>query len=102
MSGGAPELAGHRRAIDEIDDSLMKLLGERFEICRQVAEVKTRAGLPMMQPARIDEVLERIERLARQHDVDPQFARLLYRAIIDEMCRIEDELMGAVPNGSRV
>jgi chorismate mutase len=35
------------------------LLGERFEVCRQVAYHKREHDIPMMQPERVVEVRER-------------------------------------------
>ena len=53
MSAG---LEPFRRRLDVIDDEIARLLGERFEICREVALYKSAHGIPMMQPDRVVEV----------------------------------------------
>ena len=40
-------LTDYRSRIDEIDAQLLHLLGERFEISRNVADHKRDAGIPM-------------------------------------------------------
>ena len=47
----------------------------------------------MMQPGRVAEVKERCAQMAREHGIDPDFARQLYGLIIDEACRMEDEII---------
>jgi chorismate mutase len=102
MSAG---LKPFRRRLDVIDDEIARLLGERFEICREVALYKSAHGIPMMQPNRVDEVRARY--LARGADVDlPQeFTGDLFDLLIAATCKEEDELMERVAagaeNGSR-
>jgi len=83
-----------RQQLDELDQQLVKLLGRRFELCQRAALAKQRAALPMMQPARIEEVKARAAALAGAEGVDPAFARELFARIIDEACRLERRLLG--------
>lgn len=91
------ELLAFRNRLNKIDARLIAMLGERYDICRAVAHHKRTAGIPMMQSARVDEVKERCAELGESHDVDPQFIRDLYTLIIDESCRIEDEIIDSEP-----
>ena len=88
-------LADHRQRLDQIDNALLELLGRRIDIGRQVAEYKRDNDVPVMQPSRVQEVLDRVVADAAAHQLDPEFVRALYRLIIDEMCRIEDEIVDA-------
>ncbi|HEX3434188.1 MAG TPA: chorismate mutase [Solirubrobacteraceae bacterium] len=92
MSDG---LEPFRRRLDELDEQIAQLLGERFDVCRDVARHKTEHGIAMMQPARVAEVRARY--LARGADVDlpSDFTADLFDLIIAATCRMEDELMGA-------
>ncbi|MGB5760883.1 MAG: chorismate mutase [Acidimicrobiales bacterium] len=92
-SSPSPHLADHRRQIDQIDASLLELLGRRIEIGRRVAEYKRDNDVPVMQPSRVQEVLDRVATDAVGHELDPGFVRAMYRLIIDEMCRVEDEIV---------
>lgn len=84
-----------RCELDQLDQELVALLGRRFEICRRVAHFKQQHGIPMMQPGRVAEVKERSAGLAARHGMNPAFMRTLYAHIIDEACRLEDEIIDA-------
>ncbi|HSZ12409.1 MAG TPA: chorismate mutase [Solirubrobacteraceae bacterium] len=91
MSGLEP----FRRRLDELDEQIARLLGERFEVCREVARYKSEHDIPMMQPARVAEVRARY--LSRGADVDlpADFTAALFELLIDATCKLEDELMQA-------
>jgi chorismate mutase/prephenate dehydrogenase len=59
----APELAGLRESIAEVDRSLMELLHRRMELAAEVGRVKLRTGQPILVP----EVHNRVLSRARQH-----------------------------------
>ncbi len=88
-------LADHRRHLDKIDGALLELLGRRIDIGRQVAEYKRDNAVPVMQPSRVQQVLDRVAADAAAHQLNPEFVRSLYQLIIDEMCRVEDEIVNA-------
>lgn len=87
------KLAGFRTELNAVDSEIIQLIARRFGICRAVAHYKREHGIPMMQPARVVEVKERCAQMARERGVDPDFARRLYGMIIDEACRMEDEII---------
>ncbi len=82
-----------RARLNVIDEEWVKLLGERIQICREVAHYKREHGVPMMQSARVEAVKERCADLAVDHNVDPDFVRNLYAMIIRETCRVENEII---------
>jgi 4-amino-4-deoxychorismate mutase len=90
-----------RRRLDVLDEQIARLLGERFDVCREVAHYKSEQGIPMMQPERVAEVRERY--LSRGADVDlpEEFTAGLFELLIGATCRMEDELM-ATPAHERV
>jgi chorismate mutase len=87
------KLVEYRARIDAIDDDLIKLLGRRYAICRDVARYKKERQIPMMQTNRVKQVKERCAELALLQGVDPEFVRELYTLIIEEACRIEDRII---------
>jgi chorismate mutase len=87
------KLAGFRSELNAVDAEIVRLLGRRYGICRAVALYKREHGIPMMQPGRVAEVKERCAQMAREHGMDPEFARRLYGMIIDEACRLEDDII---------
>jgi 4-amino-4-deoxychorismate mutase len=90
-----------RRRLDEIDDEVAKLFGERLRICREVAAFKSEHGIPMMQPERVKIVRERYLARGAEHDLPERFSAELFELLIGTTCRLEDELMDrlAAENG---
>jgi chorismate mutase-like protein len=89
MSGLEP----FRRRLDRIDDEIARLLGERFEICREVARYKSAHDVPMMQPDRVAEVRARYLARGAEADLPAQFSADLFDLLIAATCKEEDELM---------
>ncbi len=84
-----------RRRLDTIDDEIARLLGERFEICREVALYKSAHGIPMMQPSRVEEVRARYLARGAEVDLPADFTGDLFDLLIAATCKAEDELMEA-------
>jgi chorismate mutase len=95
MSGLEP----FRRRLDRIDDEVARLLGERFEICREVAVYKSRHEIPMMQPGRVEEVRARYLARGAEVDLPADFSADLFDLLIAATCRAEDELMDRLAAG---
>jgi chorismate mutase len=89
MSGLEP----FRRRLDVIDDEIARLLGERFEICREVAVFKSENEIPMMQPGRVEVVRNRYLDRGAAANLPPDFSADLFDLLIAATCRAEDELM---------
>ena len=82
-----------RRRLDEIDDSVARLLGERLQICREVAVYKSEHEIPMMQPDRVKLVRERYLARGAEVDLPEEFTADLFDLLIATTCKLEDELM---------
>jgi 4-amino-4-deoxychorismate mutase len=97
----AAGLEPFRRRLDEIDDQVAKLLGERLQICREVAVYKSEHEIPMMQPHRVKAVRERYLARGAEVDLPEDFTSDLFELLIATTCRLEDELMDelAAKNG---
>ena len=89
-----------RRRLDEIDDGIAKLLGERLQICREVAVYKSEHEIPMMQPDRVVEVRRRYLDRGAEVDLPADFTADLFDLLIAATCKEEDELMAAREQGA--
>jgi len=89
-----------RRRLDELDDQIARLFGERFEICREIALYKRAHGVAMMQPGRVAEVRARYLARGREVELPADFTEELFAVLIAATCRMEDELMAA-PTGAQ-
>jgi 4-amino-4-deoxychorismate mutase len=89
------DLAALRDRLDRIDRQLLDTLRDRLACCLDIAHVKRRNEIPMMQPHRIGLVHRRAADYAAEHGVDGDFLRRLYDLVIDETYRLEDTAIGA-------
>ncbi|MBK8469932.1 MAG: chorismate mutase [Candidatus Phosphoribacter sp.] len=82
-----PELARLRASIDNLDAALVHLLAERFRCTQQVGHLKDGLGLPPSDPAREEQQMARLRRLAHEAGLDPAFAEKVLAFIIAEVIR---------------
>lgn len=95
----AAGLAPFRARLDEIDAQLVDLLGERFQICREVAVHKAENEIEMMQPGRVEIVRARYLQHGAEVDLPAEFTASFFDLLIDATCRAEDELMERLAAG---
>ena len=94
MSAASSEgLEPFRNRLDTIDDQIATLLGERLQICREVAVYKSEHEIPMMQPDRVKIVRRRYLDRGAEHGLPEEFTSDLFDLLIATTCRLEDELM---------
>ncbi len=89
MVAKVSDLSQLRKKIDEIDLAIIKLLSERMQVCREVAEVKAGSATAVIQPQRVREVLTVRRQWAIDSNVDPDFTEQLFRILLAETHRIE-------------
>jgi len=92
VTGG---LEPFRERLDAVDEQIARLLGERFQICREVAHHKREHGIPMMQPERVAQVRERYLQRGAAASLPADFTAQLFEVLIAATCKLEDELMAA-------
>ncbi|UWQ28492.1 chorismate mutase [Leisingera sp. M523] len=80
-------LKGHRESIDRLDAILVYTLGERFKHTQAVGRLKAEHNLPPSDPTREAAQIARLEDLAKQADLDPEFAKAFLNFIIGEVIR---------------
>ena len=78
-----------RSRIDQLDSALIAIVAERLAVCRQVAAVKEGSDTPVIQPARVRDVVVTRRQQAIEAGVDPDFAEQLFRVLLTETHRIE-------------
>ncbi|WP_085868280.1 chorismate mutase [Pseudoruegeria aquimaris] len=78
-------LKEHRESIDRLDAILVYTLGERFKHTKAVGKLKAEHDLPPSDPAREAKQIKRLEALAAEADLDPEFAKAFLNFIIAEV-----------------
>jgi len=81
-----------RKQIDEIDSEIVALLNRRALVSRQIGELKTRAGLPVVDSDREEVVLRRIVR-DNAGAIDPGSLTRIYREVLEESRRIQTTVL---------
>jgi chorismate mutase len=89
------DIADWRKKIDELDQSLVRLLNERATAAREIGHLKRNTQLPIYEPQREREIFDNV----RGHNQGPLPDRDLvhvYERIIDVMRKIQrDEINGS-------
>jgi len=85
-------LKEHRASIDRLDAILVYTLAERFKHTQAVGRLKAAHDLPPSDPAREADQIARLERLAAEADLDPEFARKFLGFVISEVIRHHERL----------
>ena len=81
------ELAEMRASIDNIDAVLVHSLAERFKLTKRVGVYKAMHDMPAADPAREEVQIARLRRLAKEADLDPDFAEKFFSFIVKEVIR---------------
>jgi chorismate mutase len=87
VTRAAELLKEHRESIDRLDAILVYTLGERFKHTQAVGKLKAEHDLPPSDPAREEAQIARLEDLAEQANLDPDFAKAFLNFIIQEVIR---------------
>ncbi|MCG7504328.1 chorismate mutase [Mesorhizobium retamae] len=98
MEAARTQLAGYRASIDNIDAALVHMLAERFRCTKAVGVLKATHGLPPADPKRETEQIERLRRLAKEAQLDPDFAEKFLNFVIREVIRHHEQI--AAENGA--
>ena len=92
MDSIPPELHQLRKSIDNIDAALVHLLAERFRTTQQVGKRKADLSMPPSDPSREAAQIERLRNLAKDADLDPEFAEKFLGFILAEVIQHHQEL----------
>ncbi len=84
------EINDWRKRIDELDARLVELLNERSRCAADVGRMKRAAGMPLYQPEREREILERVQRL-NQGPLGNEALKRLFERILDEARAVEQQ-----------
>lgn len=85
VTRAAQVLKDHRASIDRLDAILVYTLGERFKHTQAVGKLKAEHDLPPSDPSREGTQIARLEDLAKEADLDPEFAKKFLNFIIAEV-----------------
>lgn len=70
-----------RKKIDIIDQKILKLLAERFNVTSKIQRVKRKLALPLLQKSREKSQMISYMRVAKRLKLNPQLIRKIFSAI---------------------
>jgi len=82
-----------RQEINQIDEDLINLLGERMGIARKIGEYKKQHNMTILQPKRWQEILEKAQAKGAANKLSNEFISKLQRAIHDESIDQQEKIM---------
>jgi 4-amino-4-deoxychorismate mutase len=83
-----------RKRLDELDTTLFEMIAERMQLCAEIAQLKRKGQIPMMQPHRLAHVRAKSVEQGRMRGLDEGFVHRLLDVIFQESCRLEDLIIG--------
>ncbi|PCD76035.1 chorismate mutase [Pseudothioclava arenosa] len=84
-------LKEHRDSIDRLDAVLIYTLAERFSHTQAVGKLKAEHELPPSDPTREATQIARLERMAEESGLDPEFAKKFLNFVIAEVIRHHEQ-----------
>lgn len=83
-------LKEHREQIDNLDRIFLKTLNDRFEVVKEVAKIKRKYGISVMQNGRVKELLEKRKKMCIEFENIPEeFAEEIFTNIVEVAMTIE-------------
>ncbi len=91
VTRAAALLKEHRDSIDRLDAVLIYTLAERFAQTQAVGKLKAEHDLPPSDPTREAKQIARLERMAEESGLDPEFAKKFLTFVIAEVIRHHEQ-----------
>lgn len=85
------EMGPLRDEINRLNKEILEKIRERVRVALRIGEVKKRHGMPVVDRAREETVLNHVESLAADRGLDPEGLRRVFREIIDLCVKAEEE-----------
>ena len=79
-----------RQRIDALDEALVKLIAQRFEVVDQVIEIKRHSNVPAAIPERIEQVVQNVVKKSQATGVPEITIERMWRLLIAETIAYEE------------
>ena len=81
-----------REILNSYDEAIKRLITLRMSIIPLVAYTKMENNLPLFQPKREEEIYKKIEEFSNENGVDKELLKNIYKLIISNALKIEEEI----------
>lgn len=79
-----------RAKIDSLDAQMLKTIGERERVVREIGIYKAKNHIAPLQPARFQQVVEKAKEAGKEEGLSPEFIEKLMNAIHEESLKLEE------------
>ena len=86
------KLEEYRKQIDTIDTKIVELFSKRFELVKQIGEIKQKNKIPVVDGNRFQQVLEKVKKIAEKQGISKDFIEEIYNIIHKYACELEHNL----------
>jgi len=76
-----------RNRIDNIDNNILTLLAQRFEVSTQIGVLKQKKQLKLTDKKREAEIFKRLLAMSKNTSLNPMLVKKIFRSIIDEVIK---------------
>ncbi|NPA62044.1 MAG: chorismate mutase [Methanococci archaeon] len=87
------ELNEIRKKIDEIDSKILELIAKRNSLAKDVAEIKSKMGIPINDEEREKYIYDRIRKLCREHNVDENIGVQIFKILIEHNKHLQKQYL---------
>jgi chorismate mutase len=87
------ELKKLREEIDRIDNEIVNLFAKRFNVTREIAQVKKKINAQPLDEKRWKEMIEQRQKLAKELGLDDNFVNMVYTLIHAESIDIQKNIL---------
>lgn len=81
-----------RKSIDNIDNAIVAMFAERFKVTSKVGHYKAENAIPAKDLDREAEQYKRMDDLASQYGLDPEFAQSYLSAVIARVVKNHEDI----------
>lgn len=85
----ANNLNGLRQSINQIDEQIIQLIGKRFELVRNIKQVKQADQLPVQDPQREAKLLLRLNELSHKYNIPLEVVIHVYDFLMSEARKVQ-------------
>jgi len=79
-----------RAKIDSLDAQMLKTIGERERVVREIGIYKAKNHIAPLQPARFQQVVEKAKEAGKKEGLSAEFIEKLMNAIHEESLKLEE------------
>lgn len=101
-AGTQEQLTAYRHQIDSIDQRIVELVQQRARVVEEIGNIKRAAHLPVTDPSREEQVIEKAQELAKGGPLPAEAVGSIFQKLVEEMRNWEAKLDATAPtSGSK-